>query len=46
MKKILIFLLTLSFSTASSQIYTSRIIEVEPGQMENFVKAAGENPEI
>ena len=42
MKKILIFLLTLSFSVASSQIYTSRIIEVEPGQMENFVKAAGE----
>jgi hypothetical protein len=34
--------LTFSFSIASSQIYTSRIIEVEPGQMENFVKAAGE----
>ena len=42
MKKILIILLTFSFSIASSQIYTSRIIEVEPGQMENFVKAAGE----
>jgi hypothetical protein len=41
MRNILLILLTLNISFASSQIYTSRTIEIEPGQMDKFIESAG-----
>ena len=40
MRNILLILLTLNISFASSQIYTSRTIEIEPGQMDKFIESA------
>jgi hypothetical protein len=41
MKNLLILLLTLNFTLASSQIYTTRTIEIEAGQMDKFIESAG-----
>ena len=39
MKKLLLILLTLNFTVVSSQIYTTRTIEIEAGQMDKFIKS-------
>jgi hypothetical protein len=45
MRKILLILLIFNFSLVSSQIYTSRTIEIEPGQMDKFIESAGKKTE-
>jgi len=46
MRNYLILLLTLSFTFASSQIYTSRTIEIEQGQMDKFIEAASKKTQM
>ena len=46
MRNILLLLLTLSFTFASSQIYTSRTIEIEQGQMDKFIEAASKKTQM
>ena len=46
MKNILTILLTLTFGLASSQIYTSRTIEVHDGQMNDFIEMAGKKTKM
>ena len=46
MKNILTILLTLTFGLASSQIYTSRTIEVHDGKMNDFIEMAGKKTKM